>query len=157
MSRNKKLLLAPSLSVLAPHSGILSPNSCSPHCTLFLNSNCPTRGNSSHLQVGGNWVWALVLEVATLQHNNGPEGEHNMSPTFKVHAESPCTPLAVWNASVALSHMQWPTLSCHFTFHGFSYLWATAVWKYSIENCRNKQFISFDYSILLQLLHFIIR
>ena len=34
-------------------------------------------------------------------------------------------------------------LTCGFIFHNFNYPWPTAVQKYSIADCRNKQCMSF--------------
>lgn len=43
-----------------------------------------------------------------------------------------------------------PTPVTHgYTFHGFSYLWPTVVQKYSMEDRRNKQSVSFKWHVTL--------
>lgn len=43
----------------------------------------------------------------------------------------------------------YPSLTCDFTFHSFSYPGPTVVWKYSMENSRNKQCICFKLHAIL--------
>ena len=40
-------------------------------------------------------------------------------------------------------------LICSFTYHGFSYLWSTAVQNYEIGTSRNKQFLCFELCAIL--------